>query len=89
MLEGALFGVHPKEPVTVALNGMPGAGFEPAKLYAEDLESTPFDRSGTPACGLRLDLMFLTIALHRGHPVPQVVAEASYVDPSLCPLVSG
>ena len=29
---------------------MPGAGFEPAKLYAEDLESTPFDRSGTPAC---------------------------------------
>ena len=23
------------------------AGFEPAKLYAEDLESTPFDRSGT------------------------------------------
>ena len=30
--------------------GVPGAGFEPAKLYAEDLESTPFDRSGTPAC---------------------------------------
>jgi hypothetical protein len=28
---------------------VPGAGFEPAKLYAEDLESTPFDRSGTPA----------------------------------------
>ena len=28
---------------------VPGAGFEPAKHYAEDLESTPFDRSGTPA----------------------------------------
>jgi hypothetical protein len=32
------------------LSKVPGAGFEPAKLYAEDLESTPFDRSGTPAC---------------------------------------
>ncbi len=29
---------------------MPGAGFEPAKQYAEELESTPFDHSGTPAC---------------------------------------
>ena len=47
---------------------MPGAGFEPAKLYAEDLESTPFDRSGTPACVLRSDLLFLTIALHQVHP---------------------
>ena len=28
---------------------MPGAGFEPAKQYAEELESTPFDHSGTPA----------------------------------------
>ncbi len=28
---------------------MPGAGFEPAKHYAEELESTPFDHSGTPA----------------------------------------
>ena len=45
--------------------GVPGAGFEPAKLYAEDLESTPFDRSGTPAYAPRLDLMFLTIALHQ------------------------
>tara|TARA_B100000085_G_scaffold45154_3_gene38336 strand:- start:667 stop:780 length:114 start_codon:yes stop_codon:yes gene_type:complete len=25
------------------------AGFEPAKLYAEDLEPSPFDHSGTPA----------------------------------------
>ena len=28
---------------------VPGAGFEPAKQYAEELESTPFDHSGTPA----------------------------------------
>lgn len=28
---------------------VPGAGFEPAKHYAEELESTPFDHSGTPA----------------------------------------
>ena len=28
---------------------MPGTGFEPAKHYAEELESTPFDHSGTPA----------------------------------------
>ena len=28
---------------------MPGAGFEPAKQYAEELESNPFDHSGTPA----------------------------------------
>ena len=46
-------------------NGVPGAGFEPAKLYAEDLESTPFDRSGTPACVPRSNLLFLTIALHQ------------------------
>ena len=25
------------------------AGFEPAKRYAEDLEPSPFDHSGTPA----------------------------------------
>ena len=25
------------------------AGFEPAKHYTEDLESSPFDHSGTPA----------------------------------------
>ncbi len=58
-------------PVTEAFGeGVPGAGFEPAKLYAEDLESTPFDRSGTPACRPRSDLLFLTIALHQGHPNP-------------------
>ncbi len=49
---------------------VPGAGFEPAKLYAEDLESTPFDRSGTPACTQRSNLLFLTIALHQGHQDP-------------------
>ena len=39
-----------KQAFSNAFNsGVPGAGFEPAKLYAEDLESTPFDRSGTPA----------------------------------------
>ena len=32
-----------------ATERMPGAGFEPAKQYAEELESTPFDHSGTPA----------------------------------------
>ena len=42
---------------------MPGAGFEPAKLYAEDLESTPFDRSGTPASCWAWDNLFLTIPL--------------------------
>ena len=51
----------------VVLDEVPGAGFEPAKLYAEDLESTPFDRSGTPACIQRSNLLFLTIALHQGH----------------------
>ena len=28
---------------------MQAAGFEPAKHYAEDLEPSPFDHSGTPA----------------------------------------
>jgi hypothetical protein len=46
---------------------VPGAGFEPAKHYAEDLESTPFDRSGTPARMLPSMVFFLTIPLHR-HP---------------------
>jgi hypothetical protein len=32
---------------------VPVVGFEPTKLYAADLESDPFDRSGTPACFLR------------------------------------
>ncbi len=44
---------------------VPGAGFEPAKHYAEDLESTPFDRSGTPARSLPSMVFFLTIPLHR------------------------
>ncbi len=59
--------------------GVPGAGFEPAKLYAEDLESTPFDRSGTPACVLRSNPLFLTIALHRGHPNLQALGVAGFV----------
>ena len=28
---------------------VPGAGFEPAKHYTEDLKSSPFDHSGIPA----------------------------------------
>ena len=42
---------------------VPGAGFEPAKHYAEDLESTPFDRSGTPAYVTAWDISFLIIPL--------------------------
>ena len=42
---------------------VPGAGFEPAKHYAEDLESTPFDRSGTPAYVRAWDISFLIIPL--------------------------
>ena len=49
-------------------NGVPGAGFEPAKLYAEDLESTPFDRSGTPASCWAWDNLFLTIPLELTPP---------------------
>ena len=47
---------------------VPGAGFEPAKHYAEDLESTPFDRSGTPALIFRSSVFFLTIPLGQYHP---------------------
>ena len=47
---------------------VPGAGFEPAKHYAEDLESTPFDRSGTPARTSRSLVFFLTIPLGQHHP---------------------
>ena len=47
---------------------VPGAGFEPAKHYAEDLESTPFDRSGTPARMSRSMVFFLTIPLGQHHP---------------------
>tara|TARA_B110000879_G_scaffold124523_1_gene164509 strand:+ start:222 stop:479 length:258 start_codon:yes stop_codon:yes gene_type:complete len=42
--------IHRNRMTWKGVKGVPGAGFEPAKLYAEDLESTPFDRSGTPAC---------------------------------------
>ena len=38
---------------------MPGAGFEPAKQYAEELESTPFDHSGTPASVLSVQPILL------------------------------
>ncbi len=54
---------------------VPGAGFEPAKHYAEDLESTPFDRSGTPARMLRSMAFFLTIPLVLHHPNQQDVVE--------------
>ena len=47
---------------------VPGAGFEPAKHYAEDLESTPFDRSGPPALIFRSLVFFLTIPLGQYHP---------------------
>ena len=47
---------------------VPGAGFEPAKHYAEDLESTPFDRSGTPALIFLSFVFFLTIPLGQHHP---------------------
>ncbi len=47
---------------------VPGAGFEPAKHYAEDLESTPFDRSGTPALRFPSMVFFLTIPLGQHHP---------------------
>ena len=53
---------------------VPGAGFEPAKHYAEDLESTPFDRSGTPARMSRSMVFFLTIPLARCPPNPMVSA---------------
>ena len=53
---------------------VPGAGFEPAKHYAEDLESTPFDRSGTPARMLPSMVFFLTIPLHRYPSNPMDVA---------------
>ena len=44
---------------------VPGAGFEPAKHYAEDLESTPFDRSGTSPVYYRWWVLFLTIPLQK------------------------
>lgn len=54
---------------------VPGAGFEPAKHYAEDLESTPFDRSGTPALMLPSMVFFLTIPLVQHHPNQRAVVE--------------
>ena len=66
---------------------MPGAGFEPAKLYAEDLESTPFDRSGTPACTQRSNLLFLTIALQQGHQDLWGVEVEGFGQAWLCQLV--
>ena len=59
---------------------VPGAGFEPAKHYAEDLESTPFDRSGTPARMLRSMALFLTIPLGQHHQNQQdVVVEGPHL----------
>ena len=47
---------------------VPGAGFEPAKHYAEDLESTPFDRSGTPAYVTRVEHFILDYSSSKGRP---------------------
>ena len=60
---------------------MPGAGFEPAKLYAEDLESTPFDRSGTPASCWAWDNLFLTIPLELTQPNPSDEVGARFAGP--------
>ena len=57
---------------------MPGAGFEPAKQYAEELESTPFDHSGTPASVPACDLFFLTIPLAEHSVRRQAVGAARY-----------
>ena len=46
------------------------AGFEPAKLYAEDLESTPFDRSGTSPMFHLCSTSFLTIPLLKHWKIP-------------------
>ena len=40
------------------------AGFEPAKHYAEDLEPSPFDHSGTPARDANISTL-LILALER------------------------
>ena len=40
------------------------AGFEPAKHYAEDLEPSPFDHSGTPAVDANISTL-LILALER------------------------
>ena len=41
-------GAAPNPPWMLATGGMAGAGFEPAKAEPRDLQSRPFDRSGTP-----------------------------------------
>ena len=71
------------------LRKVPGAGFEPAKLYAEDLESTPFDRSGTPACTQRSNPLFLTIALQQGHQDLWGAAVEGFDQAWPCRLVGG
>ena len=38
------------------------AGFEPAKHYAEDLEPSPFDHSGTPAQYPKLNTLLIPAA---------------------------
>ena len=52
-MERSFLTTFPSQEFTVEVNIkrmiVPGAGFEPAKQYAEELESTPFDHSGTPA----------------------------------------
>ena len=47
-----------------------GAGFEPAKRYAADLEPAPFDHSGTPAVALGWKVP-LVILPHRMNSIPQ------------------
>tara|TARA_B100000902_G_scaffold39273_1_gene46735 strand:- start:5758 stop:5937 length:180 start_codon:yes stop_codon:yes gene_type:complete len=42
------------------------AGFEPAKHYAEDLEPSPFDHSGTPAIYARRVLLLIPAARMSG-----------------------
>ncbi len=41
------------------------AGFEPAKHYAEDLEPSPFDHSGTPAGVARIVSLLILALLER------------------------
>ena len=92
--------MHPRGSMSIELNGLlkasrhlfclvPGAGFEPAKLYAEDLESTPFDRSGTPACTQRSNPLFLTIALQQGHQDLWGAAVEGFGQAWPCRLVGG
>ena len=63
-----------------------GAGFEPAKLYAEDLESTPFDRSGTPASCWAWYSLFLTIPLELIQPSLWVEEGGAHFSQVLCQL---